>query len=76
MDTEEFWGPIAKAAAEDFTDLRLSPPLIDHDNDQMHILTGLGMRLLAIVTREAVQRAHDRAHVVIEAARAVAPRNT
>lgn len=76
--TEEFWTPIVQVVIEDFAQLHLLAPYIDHERDQLSIVGGprsaqAGM-VLASVTRAAVARAYDAAQVVIEVARAVAPK--
>lgn len=71
---EAFWSPIARAVVADFLDLRLGPPMIDHDTDSICIFDGLG-RSLAVLRRQAVtQSDQPPAHIVITVARAVQPR--
>lgn len=60
------------AVAEDFRQLRLSP--LDFDFATDNALIGVGADVLAIVTRGAIRKTDDPARMVIEVARAVAPK--
>lgn len=71
-ETEAFWTPIVMPAVTDFKDLRLQPPMVHHENDEVWII-GLGGPL-AKLTRHAAMLSDDPTGTLIELARVVAPK--
>lgn len=69
---EAFAAPIVIASMDDFKDLRLWPPYVDHEANAISILDSRGV--LALVTRHALAIAADPVHVLVTVARAVSPR--
>ena len=71
---EEALNKLATESLADFRDLRLLPPMIIYETGAISILGGEGGNQLAQVTRHAFRASDNPAQLLVDVARAVAPK--